>query len=214
MHACTFTHTLTIIRSYTLIHPRTHTHIHILEHTHTHTLIHMHTHTHTYAHTHTHVSLHRSNNAINSHFTPLITVMAHHWDEEPNEKESITPMTIAQDLKKIRNKERALRRTELETLKNGGIPVGQIDVVEESNSSSERSNNDENKSGKPLKMVREHINMCKSKMRNDPRPIDATCGCYTCKGFSRAYLHHLFKAKETLGGTLVRSHTTVYCVLY
>ena len=40
-------------------------------------------------------------------------------------------------------------------------------------------------------------------MRNDPRPIDSTCGCYTCTNFSRAYLHHLFKARESLGGTLV-----------
>lgn len=126
--------------------------------------------------------------------------MASHWDEEPNEKEVITPMTIAQNLKKIRNKERALLREELETKQNGGIPVIKIELPEE-------ENNDVNKIAmKPLKMVREHINLCKAKMRNDPRPIDSTCGCYTCEGFSRAYLHHLFKAKETLGGTLVRPH--------
>ena len=111
-------------------------------------------------------------------------------------------MTIAQDLKKIRNKERALKREEFETKRNGGIPVVKGNGVDDQSSSSEGSNI-ENKSNKPLKMVREHINVCKSRMRNDPRPIDSTCGCYTCKGFSRAYLHHLFKAKETLGGTLV-----------
>ena len=59
--------------------------------------------------------------------------MAHHWDEEPNEKESITPMTIAQDLKKIRNKERALRREELETKSNGGIPVVKLDLIDYQN---------------------------------------------------------------------------------
>ena len=138
--------------------------------------------------------------------------MAHHWDEEPNEKESITPMTIAQDLKKIRNKERALRREELETKSNGGIPVVKLDLIDYQNG---EDKNNHSKSIKPLKMVREHINMCKSRMRNDPRPIDSTCGCYTCKGFSRAYLHHLFKAKETLGGTLVRPFTALlYCILY
>jgi len=54
--------------------------------------------------------------------------------------------------------------------------------------------------------VREHIDVTKSRMRMDPRPIDSSCGCYTCRNFSRAYLHHLFKAKETLGGTLVTIH--------
>lgn len=53
--------------------------------------------------------------------------------------------------------------------------------------------------------VREHINVSKGNMRNDPRPIDSSCNCYTCRNFSRAYLHHLFKANESLGGTLVRS---------
>lgn len=52
--------------------------------------------------------------------------------------------------------------------------------------------------------VKEHINVGKARMRNDPRPIDPTCQCYTCKNFSRAYLHHTFKAKESVGGTLVR----------
>jgi hypothetical protein len=53
--------------------------------------------------------------------------------------------------------------------------------------------------------VREHIDVTKARMRVDPRPIDASCACYTCRNFSRAYLHHLFKAKESLGGTLVDS---------
>ena len=51
--------------------------------------------------------------------------------------------------------------------------------------------------------VREHVDLSKARMRLDPRPIDPTCTCYTCKNFSRAYLHHLFRAKEMLGGTLV-----------
>lgn len=61
------------------------------------------------------------------------------------------------------------------------------------------------KQPRPL-TVREHIDVTKSRMRLDPRPIDSSCGCYTCKNFSRAYLHHLFKAQETLGGTLVTIH--------
>ena len=54
--------------------------------------------------------------------------------------------------------------------------------------------------------IREHISVVKSPMRHDPRPIDSTCRCYTCTNFSRAYLHHLYKADEQLGGTLVTIH--------
>jgi queuine tRNA-ribosyltransferase len=62
-------------------------------------------------------------------------------------------------------------------------------------------------SGSYSTTVREHIHLTKSCMRDDPRPIDPTCQCYTCRnGFSRAYIHHLFKAKESLAGTLVTLH--------
>lgn len=54
--------------------------------------------------------------------------------------------------------------------------------------------------------IREHTNVCKSRCRHDPRPLDPTCKCYTCTNFSRAYLHHLFKAGEQLAGTLLTIH--------
>jgi len=54
--------------------------------------------------------------------------------------------------------------------------------------------------------MRGQINLQNAKYRNDPRPIDEECRCYTCQHFSRAYLRHLFVAKETLGGTLVSIH--------
>ena len=38
------------------------------------------------------------------------------------------------------------------------------------------------------------------------KPIDETCGCYTCRNFSTAYIHHLLKAKELLAGTLISIH--------
>jgi queuine tRNA-ribosyltransferase len=37
-------------------------------------------------------------------------------------------------------------------------------------------------------------------------PLDAACACSTCKGFSRAYLHHLFQCKEPLGSRLLSIH--------
>ena len=40
----------------------------------------------------------------------------------------------------------------------------------------------------------------------DPRPIDEECDCPTCRNFSRAYVRHLFKANEQLGGRLAVQH--------
>jgi len=40
----------------------------------------------------------------------------------------------------------------------------------------------------------------------DPAPIDATCTCYTCQHFSRAYIRHLMIAREMLGATLLTIH--------
>ena len=46
--------------------------------------------------------------------------------------------------------------------------------------------------------------------RNDPRPLDETCGCYTCSNFSRAYLHHLQRVGEILGARLNTIHNLYY----
>ena len=40
----------------------------------------------------------------------------------------------------------------------------------------------------------------------DPRPVDEQCECYTCRNFSRAYLRHLFLAREILYSTLASLH--------
>ncbi len=50
--------------------------------------------------------------------------------------------------------------------------------------------------------------------RRDPRPLESCCPCYTCRAFSRAYLHHLFMAQEMLGPTLLSLHNVAfYCRL-
>jgi len=54
------------------------------------------------------------------------------------------------------------------------------------------------------------INLRQSPHRNDDRPVDAECGCYTCRRFSRAYLRHLFLAGEHLAGRLVSIHNLYY----
>lgn len=45
-----------------------------------------------------------------------------------------------------------------------------------------------------------------AKYKEDPAPLDAECGCYTCQNFSRAYLRHLFQAGEILFSTLATLH--------
>lgn len=45
---------------------------------------------------------------------------------------------------------------------------------------------------------REHMNLRNARFREDPEPIDETCGCQTCQSISRSYLHHLLKAGELL----------------
>ena len=44
----------------------------------------------------------------------------------------------------------------------------------------------------------------------DPRPLDETCSCSACSHYSRAYLHHLFKAEEVLGLMLLTQHNITY----
>ena len=46
--------------------------------------------------------------------------------------------------------------------------------------------------------------------RNDARPLDEQCGCYTCRNFSRAYLHHLHRVGEILGARLNTIHNLYY----
>lgn len=43
-------------------------------------------------------------------------------------------------------------------------------------------------------------------------PLDAECDCYTCRHYTKAYLHHLFKAKEMLGSTLLTIHNEHFIV--
>ncbi|TCS73421.1 tRNA-guanine transglycosylase [Sulfuritortus calidifontis] len=49
-----------------------------------------------------------------------------------------------------------------------------------------------------------------AKYRSDLSPIDEACDCYTCRHFSRAYLHHLFRTGETLSGRLNSIHNLNY----
>jgi len=54
------------------------------------------------------------------------------------------------------------------------------------------------------------IRIRNSQYRNDTRPLDENCGCYTCHHFSRAYLRHLHTTNEILGARLNTLHNLYY----
>jgi queuine tRNA-ribosyltransferase len=56
------------------------------------------------------------------------------------------------------------------------------------------------------------INIINSKYKTDFGPIDAECDCYTCKNYSKAYIHHLIKSGEILGLTLASIHNERFVV--
>lgn len=54
------------------------------------------------------------------------------------------------------------------------------------------------------------INLNNKKYENDELPIDPICDCPVCKNFSRAYIHHLIKAKEMLAARLCVMHNLYF----
>ena len=49
-----------------------------------------------------------------------------------------------------------------------------------------------------------------ARFRTDSAPVDPECGCYCCRNFSRAYLHHLIRCGEILGARLATLHNLHY----
>jgi queuine tRNA-ribosyltransferase len=56
------------------------------------------------------------------------------------------------------------------------------------------------------------FNITGARYRRDFTPIDPECDCYTCGHYTRAYLHHLFKAKEILSATLCTIHNERFTI--
>lgn len=56
------------------------------------------------------------------------------------------------------------------------------------------------------------VNITGARYRRDFTPIDAECDCYTCTHYTRAYMHHLFKAKEILASTLATIHNERFTI--
>ena len=55
-----------------------------------------------------------------------------------------------------------------------------------------------------------NIKLNNAKYKKDFTSLTTDCGCYTCKNFTKAYLHHLLQEKEMLGWILLSLHNIVY----
>ncbi len=54
------------------------------------------------------------------------------------------------------------------------------------------------------------VNIKNARHADDPRPLDADCTCPACTNYSRAYLHHVFRAQEMISGMLLTWHNLHY----
>ncbi|HVO16045.1 MAG TPA: tRNA guanosine(34) transglycosylase Tgt, partial [Alphaproteobacteria bacterium] len=54
------------------------------------------------------------------------------------------------------------------------------------------------------------LNIRNARHAEDSRPLNAACRCPACRGYSRAYLHHLVRAGEILGAMLLTWHNLHY----
>ena len=54
------------------------------------------------------------------------------------------------------------------------------------------------------------VNIKNARHADDPRPLDDNCACPACRNYSRAYLHHVFRAQEMISGMLLTWHNLHY----
>lgn len=54
------------------------------------------------------------------------------------------------------------------------------------------------------------LNIKNARHQDDPRPLDAECGCPACRNYSRAYLHHVFRSQEIISSMLLTWHNLHY----
>ncbi|WP_457648802.1 tRNA guanosine(34) transglycosylase Tgt [Profundibacter sp.] len=54
------------------------------------------------------------------------------------------------------------------------------------------------------------LNIKNARHKDDPRPLDEACTCPACRSYSRAYLHHVFKAQEIIASMLMTWHNLHY----
>ncbi|MCA0994312.1 tRNA guanosine(34) transglycosylase Tgt [Alloyangia pacifica] len=54
------------------------------------------------------------------------------------------------------------------------------------------------------------VNIKNARHQDDPRPLDEHCSCPACRSYSRAYLHHVYRAGEMISGMLLTWHNLHY----
>jgi len=57
---------------------------------------------------------------------------------------------------------------------------------------------------------RGQVNIKNARHQDDPRPLDEACTCPACRGYSRAYLHHVFRSQEIIASMLITWHNLHY----
>lgn len=68
------------------------------------------------------------------------------------------------------------------------------------------------RSGRTGQLFTRHgvVNIKNARHADDPRPLDESCTCPACTSYSRAYLHHVFRAQEMISGMLLTWHNLHY----
>jgi len=56
------------------------------------------------------------------------------------------------------------------------------------------------------------IQITNARFKKDWTPLDPECNCYTCRNYTRGYIHHLMRSKEMLGQTLASIHNLHFIV--
>ena len=60
----------------------------------------------------------------------------------------------------------------------------------------------------------EHMNIKNKQYERDFHPIEESCGCYTCRNYTRAYIRHLYKSEELLAFRLVTIHNLYFLLQF
>lgn len=87
-----------------------------------------------------------------------------------------------------------------------GSPVEILDAIESGIDIFDSAFPTRNARHQTLMTSKGSIDIARSKFAMDFLPVDENCGCYTCKNYTRAYLHHLFKESELLALRLASIH--------
>ncbi len=87
-----------------------------------------------------------------------------------------------------------------------GSPVEIINAIESGIDVFDSAFPTRNARHQTLMTMKGNIDIARNKFALDFAPVDENCRCYTCKNYSRAYLHHLFKESELLALRLASIH--------